>query len=250
MAKTEHLFDRSMLDNLSKFFYAPQIDIETQNRIEIIKDFLEKNPQYNFIIYFNHISYNDPAIALHAAEKITPADQHRHLLVPISYSHSEKNSVGGKLVDLFTNFIGNLDIETVRVIQNYQINHPKYNYTADKAKATHYQYLRRLQELKKSATPTGILISPEGHRSEDGRLAKAESGIIANGRILAPVIYVPVAISYQGKFKRSSINLGKKMIMNIGEISKQEKAKEYPSLEELMQKLANALPEEMRGIWG
>jgi hypothetical protein len=249
MAKTEQFFNRSMLDSLSKFLYAPQIDIKTQNRIEIIKNFLEKNPQYNFIIYFNHISLNDPAIALHAAEKISPEKQNRHLLVPISYSHSEKGSIEGKMVNYFTNFIDKLDIETIRVIQNYQINHPKYNYTEDEASATHYQYLRRLQELKKTATPTGILISPEGHRSEDGQLAKAESGIIATGRILAPVVYVPVAISYQGKYKRSSINLGKKMNMSIGEISKQEKANSYPSLEELMKKLANALPEEMRGIW-
>lgn len=238
-----------MLDNLSKIFYAPQIDAKTHNRIIIIKDFLEKNPQYNFIIYFNHISYNDPAIALHAAEKITPADHHHHLLSPISYSHSEKNNAGDKIINSFTNFLAKLDIETIRVIQNYQINHPKYNYTEDEAKITHYQYLRRLQELKKSATPTGIIISPEGHRSEDGQLAKAESGIIATGRILAPVIYVPVAISYQGKFKRSSLNFGRKMIMSIGEISKQEKANNYPSLEELMKKLAHALPEEMRGIW-
>jgi hypothetical protein len=238
-----------MIDGAIKLIYTPQINSESQERINSIKEFLKNNPEYNFIIYINHISLNDPALAYHLAEKITPKDQFRHLLIPISYSHTEKSSTEGKIINSLTKFINKFEVETIRVIQNYQVNNPEYGYTEDEAKTTHFQFLKRVQELKKKNISTGILISPEGHRSEDAQLAEGQAGLIGAGRILAPVIYVPLAISYPKNFKRNSINLGKKMNMDVGEIVQQKNSREFPTIEELMQKLANALPEEMRGIW-
>ena len=81
--------------------------------------------------------------------------------------------------------------------------------------------------------------------------------MIATGKILAPVVYVPAGIHYinikdakeLGNYKRNSFNPGRKMAINVGEITQQEHYKDEPSLEELMKKLALALPEKMRGVW-
>jgi len=67
--------------------------------------------------------------------------------------------------------------------------------------------------------------------------------------VLAPVIYIPLAITYAGDVDRNKMNIGRKMKLDIGEITVQESPREYPTVEELMKKLAAALPEEMRGIW-
>lgn len=249
MAKTENFSTRPMLDNVTKFLYKPEINEESQKRITEIKDFLKNNPEYNFIIYFNHISLNDPAVVLHAAEQISPEGHRQHLLVPVSYSHAESTSIEGKTYNSFSKLINKASIETVPIIQSYQIDHPQYKYTQEQATATYFKYLNRLKELKKTGRRTGVLISPEGHRSENGQLSAAEEGIIATGRILAPVIYIPLGVYYRGAYKRNSLNPGKKMFMNLGEIIQQEHYKDEPSLEELMKKLALALPEKMRGVW-
>lgn len=249
MARTENFSTRPMLDNVTKFLYKPEINPETQQHIIEIKEFLQNNPEYNFIIYFNHISLNDPAVVLHAAEQISPEGHQQHLLVPVSYSHAESSNIEGKAFNSFSKLINKASIETVPIIQSYQINHPQFNYTKEQATATYFKYLNRLKELKKTGRRTGVLISPEGHRSENGQLSTAEEGIIATGRILAPVIYVPLGVYYRGAYKRNSLNPGKKMFMNVGEIIQQEHPKNYPSLEEIMKKLAQALPENMQGAW-
>lgn len=242
-------FNRSvLLDGVTRLSYSPEIKVESEKKILEVAEFLEENREYNYVIYFNHISYNDPVIAIYIADKIDPKHR-RRLFAPMTYSHIDPGRPAGKLLNDLTGLTKIFGVETMPVIQKYQVNNPEFGYTEEEARVTYTNLIRRLKELKETKTPTGVFISPEGHRSETGELKGAESGLTAIGRLLAPVVYVPVAISYSGRFGRDSINLGKKMRVEIGEVTAQEDPKEYPTVEELMNKLANALPWEMRGIW-
>ncbi|HAI22663.1 TPA: hypothetical protein DCP77_02350 [Candidatus Collierbacteria bacterium] len=249
MTRVEDGNRKFLFDGITELFYSPEIMSGAKEKIEMVREFLEENPEYSFVLYFNHISFNDPAVLVHVANLLNPKGEW-HLLVPMSYSHVDTKSVKGFLSSLGMNVVKACGIEAIPVVQTYQLNNPRYGYTAEEARQTYVNYVHRLKELKRSNTPTGVLISPEGHRSDTGKMMVAESGMVAAGRLLAPVVYVPLAVSYEGKFKRDGINIGKKMWINIGEVTVQENPREYPSVEELMKKLAVALPEEMRGVWG
>jgi len=248
MTRVEDFSRKIVFDGATSLLYSPEIKPEAKETLGQISEFLAENPEYSFVIYFNHISFNDPAIVFHVANKIDPKYT-RHLLALVSYSHTDPHDAKHKIFHYMAKGLEKCGVETIRVIQTYQINNPEYGYTAEQAGVTYRKLMRRLNELRKANTPTGVIISPEGHRSESGELMRGESGVVAVGRLLAPIIYVPLAISYEGKYGRDSVNFGKKMRINIGEVVVQEDPKNYPSIDDLMRKLAMALPEEMRGVW-
>jgi 1-acyl-sn-glycerol-3-phosphate acyltransferase len=167
----------------------------------------------------------------------------------MSYSHTDPDIPKQRVSAFLAKGLSGCGIETLRVIQTYQVNNPEYGYTEEQAKETYWKALHRLKELRTANIPTGVIISPEGHRSDDGQLKKGETGIVAAGRLLAPVIYVPMAIVYEGEYGREKMNFGKKVEIKIGEVTIQEDAKTYPTVEVLMRKLAASLPLEMRGVW-
>lgn len=249
MTRTEDCNRKFLFDGVTGLLFSPEVKPEAKEKIELVAEFLKENPEYGFILYFNHISFNDPAVLVHAANLINP-DSSRKLLIPASYSHIKDKNFLGKLANFGKSVFEGCGIEVLPVIQSYQINNPKYGFTESEAKDTYSNFIRRLKELKTANTPVGVLISPEGHRSETGGLIEAGSGMVAAGRLLAPVIYVPLALEYKkGKYNRDGINIGRKMTVNIGDVTVQENPKDYPTVEDLMKKLAGALPEEMRGIW-
>ena len=245
MTKAEVNKRKFLFDGATNLFYAPEIKPEAKEKIEIIKEFLEKSPEFNYVLYFNHISLDDPAALLRVANSIDP-DGTYHLVVPSSLSHADANDFLGKFISITMDVVAHCGIEIMPVVQTFKVDD---GYTQDEARQSYMKLFTRLKELKKTGTPTGVIIGPEGHRSEKGELINAEAGMVAAGRLLAPVIYIPLAISYDGEFKRDKMNIGKKMIINIGEVTVQESPREYPSVEELMKKLAESLPEDMRGVW-
>jgi len=248
MTRIEDCNRKILFDGVTNLFYTPEMRPEAKEKIEQVTEFLEENPGYNFVLYFNHISFNDPAILMHVANLINPKST-RHLLVPTSYSHIDTKNFKGALSELGMKVVRGCGIEIVPVVQTYQINNPEFGYTEEEARQTYVNLVNRLKELKGSNTPTGVLISPEGHRSDTGEMIGVGSGMVAAGRLLAPVIYVPLGISYEGKYSRKGFNIGKKMRINIGEVVIQDDPKIYPTVEELMKNLAVVLPEEMRGVW-
>lgn len=246
MTKAEVNTRKFLFDGVTNLFYSPEVKPETKEKIEIIKEFLEKNPEYNFVMYFNHIALNDPAAMLRTVNLLDPKGS-RHLVVPSSRSHADSKKFLGRVINIGMDVLDSCGIEVMPVVQTSQVDH---GYTKEEARHSYTLFFNRLKDLKNTNTPTGVLISPEGTRSVDGQLLQAESGIIAAGRLLAPVLYIPLAITYAGKFERDSMNIGKKMRIDIGEVTVQENPREYPSVEQLMRILAEALPEEMRGVWG
>ena len=233
---------------LPEMAYRLNISKEDRFRIDTTREMLDKNPHLNFILYFNHISYNDPLLAGYIVQQIDPKHT-RYLISPASFSNTDPrnpNSLGSRLALEEAERCG---VEVVRVIQAYQVDNPKYGYTGEQAMATYRIWIKRLNQLRSSGTPTGCIISPEGHRSDNGALGPGEAGITTIGRFLAPVVYIPVGISYFDDYGRSDLNLGKRINLSIGNIIFQENPKEHPGLDDIMSNLAEALPPDMRGQW-
>ena len=247
MTRSEDCGRKFIFDGVTNLFYSPETKPGAKEKIEQIAEFLEENPEYNFVLYFNHISFNDPALVVNVADRLDPKHK-KHLVTMMSYSHTDPDDSKHRIFAFMAKGLEKCGIEGIRVIQKYQINNPEYGYTEEQASLNYIKSMRRLKEMQ--GKPTGVIISPEGHRSDTGQLMEGESGMVAIGRVLAPIVYIPLAISYEGSYQRNTINIGKKMWINIGEVVVQDDPKVYPTVEELMQNLAAALPEEMRGVWG
>ncbi|KKS95060.1 MAG: hypothetical protein UV71_C0013G0010 [Microgenomates group bacterium GW2011_GWC1_43_13] len=247
----------SRIENISRDFLtgflpdvAFQINLSERDRgrIEEIKNLLNSQPDLSYIVYFNHISFNDPMFAAHIIQKFDPKYS-RHLIAPASHFHTSPENPRNRKFIFMINLAKKTGFEIIRVIQAYQVNNPEYGYTRDQAQSTYKAWLKRLKELRMSDTPIGCLISPEGTRSSDGVLGVAESGILATGKFITPVIYIPLGISYIDEFKREKFNLGKRIHLAIGETIIQQSPADQPNLNDVMTKLALTLPEDMRGQW-
>jgi hypothetical protein len=234
-------------EKLPNLLYSPELTSEGKEKVGQIAKFLRENPDFSFILYFNHISLNDPFVIVQIADMINPKNS-RKLISLVSYAHLDPDKLTGRLANLGIDEVRRCGIEVVPVVQKEDVNKSD-GYSEEKARSTYTIFINRLKELKNTGTTAGLMISPEGTRSMTGQMGPAESGMIAGGRLLAPVIYVPMAITYEGKFGRNKLNIGRKMKINIGEVTAQENPRDYPSVEDLMNNLAAALPEKMRGMW-
>jgi len=247
----------SRIENFSRDFLtgflpdiAFRINIPEEDRLKIseIRDQLISQPDLSYVVYFNHISFNDPMFAAHLIQKIDP-NHTRHFIAPASHFHTTPENPKNKKFIFMINLAKKTGFEIVRVIQAYQVDNPEYGYTKDQAQSTYKVWLKRLKELRMSNIPIGCLISPEGTRSNDGVLGVGESGILATGKFMTPVMYIPLGISYIDGFNREKFNLGKRINLSIGETIIQQGPTDQPSLNDVMAKLALTLPEDMRGQW-
>jgi 1-acyl-sn-glycerol-3-phosphate acyltransferase len=246
LEKIKYSFKDYVAGRLPEKKYDLTLTNEAMDKVDNIEKILEEDSKLNYIIYFNHISFADPLFAGHISLLIDPKNT-RKLIAPVSYSHTEmklKNSGTWAMKEI----IEMCGVEVHRVIQKYQIGN---DYSPNEALAINRVYLNRLRELKRKGISTGLLISPEGHRSDSGSLEKGEEGLVLSGRVLAPTLYIPVGIAYGEEYNRSGMNFNKKIIVNIGETSMQKsKEKRKDVFNILMTNLAKTLPIEMRGYYG
>ena len=236
------------IDLLPSLLYRINKTEETNRRIKNLAEILTDRQDLSYIFYFNHISYNDPLLVAHMAQLVDPR-QTRPLFIPASFSHTDPDNPKSRVFSFLVNEARRCGIEIARVIQAYQVNNPEYGFNEVQARTTYKDLVKRLEELRKMGA-IGCLINPEGHRSETGELQTAEKGIVHIGKLLSPVVYVPLGISYEGEYKRSGLNIRKKVSLSIGKTIIQEQKNDTPTIDELMQNLAETLPFEMRGSWG
>ncbi len=236
---------RMLLDVLPRMIY--RINGPEDDQLETTRNLLAQRSDLSYVLYFNHISYNDPLLAAYIARRI---DNNRRLVAPASYSHTDKDGPhASSALRYMADVASNCGIEMVRIIQNYQINDPEYGYTEAEAMATYRTWLTKLRDLHEQDISVGCLMSPEGHRSESGALGNGEKGITNTGALLAPVAFIPLGIVYEGKYERDEMNLGRHIRLTLGESIIQERQKERVKLPTLMLNLANTLPISMRGQW-
>lgn len=234
-----------IINRLPEKIYKINISPSTQNKIDSINNYLSDNPKTNCIYYFNHISYPDPLFVGHIIDKLDP-NKTRSIIIPVSYSHTEPYKLKNIPSIAMIKLANSCGVNTIRVIQNYQINNPKFKYDQIKAEKTNSKLSREIAKYKKSELPFALAISPEGHRSDTGNLGEAENGMISIARHIQPVLFIPIAIHYDEKYNRSGINIGKNISIEVGEqylYNDQEKK----DINFYMNNLALALPPQMRG---
>lgn len=244
---THNFIRKTVAIGLTEKAYKLAITDESKSRIDYVKEMIKDRSDLNFLVYFNHICFADPLFAGYVAAKIDPENS-RHLIAPISYSHTEKKlkNVGTLAMKTVAEASG---LEIRRVIQSYQIDNPKYGYTKQEALNVNKSFFDRLKDLSKTDKPVGCIICPEGHRSDNGQLMRGEEGITLINRILQPVVGISVGISFDGEYSRNGVNVGKKLNITVGEIFVSEKKDKRVDLDFLMSGLAESLPPEMRGVW-
>ena len=227
----EKLYDISILDPFS---------------ILDIQDLLKDKPDLNLLIYFNHISYPDPAFVLWMYNKFIDPNLKRHTILPGSYFHTEF-SHNPAFAAAFYAAKKLYSLESIRLIQSYMVNQ---SYTEEQAMANYREFISMIKESKEKG-PVSLILSPEGHRSDDGlSLQEGDKGIVKLAQILAPVALLPVGLNYPDRnYDRSNLNLGSRVDVFLGKPIMAKDRSEVPSHDYLMRNLAAILPEDMRGFW-
>ena len=224
-----------------------QLSVEDPNsHLNEIQSILAENPGLNIVLYFNHISFADPLFAFWFYFKHINPENSRQIILPASHWHTDffhnpAFATAFRLGELLLGYQG------VRIVQAYQLGEPeKYHYTeADAIKS----YRRLLKAIGENPQNTTLIISPEGHRSEDGTLQQGEDGITNLVRKLAPCILTPLGIVYEGDFKRNGLNFGTAVSLRPGQPFLWENNRQKPTLEEIMTPLSSVLPPKMQGVW-
>ena len=234
-----------VVNRLPETIYKIYISPSTQEKIDSISQFLTNNPKINCVYYFNHISHPDPLFAGHIIAKLDPNNT-RPIIIPVSYSHTEPHKLKNILSIAMIKLANSCGVNTIRVIQSFQIDNPKFKYNQTQAQESYRHLFEELKKYKKSELPFAFAISPEGHRSDTGTLEEAETGIIQIARYIQPVLLIPIGISYDQKYHRSGINIGEKVNLEIGEQYLSD-GQEQRDIDFYMNNLAIALPPQMRG---
>lgn len=234
-------------EGLPLVLYRVKVDDESKKKLENIKKSIDQERRFNLVFYFNHTTIADPLFAGMMAVRANPKGQ---IVAPVSYSNTEDRPENKKTIAM-TRIIEACGAKTFRVIQTYQIDNPEYGYDSKTAMKQNMSFIRGLKQIseEKRTHPISLIISPEGHRSEEGFLQKAESGMVGAGSILAPTLYVPIGIDFENGIDKG-MNLFKRVNLTIGDTYFQERGgKEDNPLDKLMKNLAMALPESRRGVY-
>jgi hypothetical protein len=247
MSKESELKARKFwFDWLPRHLYRISMEEKSETKLAELKGVLETRPELSVILYFNHISYPDPAFIVNIIQRLDP-NQTRTPIAPASYSNTEDVSRRTKLSTWMAEIGRRRGIEIMPVIQTYQRDNPDFGYSNELAYQTYKEMIRKVGSARK---PVMCFISQEGHRSDNNVLQEAENGILRIGELVAPVMFIPITMRYRKDYDRKGANFGKEIILGIGEETIQETRKDKMSAEELVYKLAYGLPPKMRGTWG
>lgn len=242
-------------ETMAEKFYSVLMSEETKRKISEIKNLLDGDPNLNYIILFNHTYSGDPLFAGNTAIKIDPENT-RQVVAPVSASHTVAKKQHLKFSERKENwFLSILNkiakstgVKTFPIVQTIDENSSK-----EEAQKGYRLFFKELKKLSERGG-VGCIVSPEGHRSEDGKLHKGEEGIRLMAKTLQPTIIIPVGIYFEAeekegilirKYKRSGLNFGKKININIGEYRILEEGQKMTS-EEMMGLLADTLPLDLR----
>lgn len=236
---------------LPQWMFDIRVSPSSHERIRDISRLLREHPSWNAILYFNHMAYGDPGIWGFIARTIDP-DASRTAAVLASKFHTTfRNNPAFALAARVGDTLGGIHV--IPTIQSYMVDNPQYGYTKRDASKNQKEILRRIHNFSRRK-PIMLLISPEGHRSDDGTLGQPEKGVASFGAMLAPALLIPTGIFYEGNFRRNGINTRSRKhpvlaIAEVGEPITQESRHQRVPLELMMHHLARTLPRELRGAW-
>lgn len=242
---------RKLVEVLPEKIYKINISEESQKNIDKIRETLTENKNLNFIIYFNHICLVDPWFAGYVANKIDPSGS-RDIYAPISYSHTRLENAKSSALKFMQKPAEWCGAETIRVIQAHEVEEgskDKKDYKPGEIFGNRRNFIKKLYEIRKNERPSGFIISPEGHRSEDGRLGKANNGMLEIADILDNTMFIDITITFDQKFNRGfNLIFKKKVNLEVGESYLYQKGKGEKNIDIYMDKINDKLPEKMKRI--
>lgn len=235
--------------------YGLSISSDSIENIGEIQSAIFKDPNLNLLIYFNHISFADAACATWLYRKYFDLNSDRRMVVPAAYQHMSiaSDPVRGRLAKWGANLF---DVEIAPIVQTYQAGK---EYSDEET----FSSYRRLFEQIRRTDRCDVSMSPEGHRSENWQLQKAETGIENISRTLKPVAIIPFAILpvHEERFLKRALRMGRDInspdiglnfyrdfLLRVGEPVFYREGKK-PNADELMIRVAKLLPEHMRGVY-
>jgi hypothetical protein len=240
-------------ESIIEKFYLIQRSDETKRRTLGIKNHLARNPKLNYIIIFSHTFPGDPGLAGRVATEIDPENT-RPVVAPVAAAHTVdrkqcltfKERKENLFLSILNGIARNTGVKTFPIVQTIDKNSSK-----EEALEGYSKFFKELKKL--SGEGVGCIVSPEGHRSEDGKLQKGEEGIRLMAKTLRPTIVIPVGIYFEAEekegiltreYKRSGLNFGKKINVNIGDYRILEEGQKMTS-GEMMDLLADTLPRDL-----
>lgn len=270
----EGLLGRVMLDLLPKLGYG--IEVVDNNKT---LGRLKQQNHLPMLVYTPHNTLDDPLVTAHLLYHHLP---YRNYIVPVSETYLNQDAKKLPIYNQVVNIGEQLGFKMPHIIQPYRLRDEKLTEEAKKALADRSFHLsRKFIKLVQSGIQLQknpvIIILPEGHRSEDGSLQSAESGLggivqsmlkeqkaenILNGLVL------PIGLQYEANFTRDrnwNPLRRPKVIATIGDLITLEEIKAgslklaqrynlkvkdsrlYTDF--LMLKLSELLPINMRGVY-
>lgn len=222
--------------------YGYRVRPEDEENLALLRDHLRR---HSAVVYFNHLFLGDgPLVIAFLLDAL--GDSIRAISAVESRKHYDfrRDPVNASILRLARP----LGIRLFPVVQHY-----------DRDSYSFAERIRWLRKLVKGARevlgqPGGIvIIAPEGTRSPDGALQKAQSGIAHLDRYGNSVRFFPVAIIPRDNFGRG-VSFGSVFELKTGRpFLAREILPETPEglslADGMMLRLARLLPERMRGFY-
>ena len=239
-----------VLEFVIEHLYNLQLSPETPGYIDLLTDHLKKG---SVIVYINHISLEDSLLVL--AFLLKEAGRSISIIGgPESMKHYDFRE--GLIPGLAMRLARLAGITLAPLVQHYD----EGEYSKKEILGSRLEFARTAKAILEQ--PGGILfIAPEGTRSNDGTLKQAQQGISfvskLSQRIDIPVLFVPIGVIPQRPFNQGlnchfSSSQAVSFELNMGEPFKLDSIQNTTREEitdQLMQRLAVLLPQEMRGFY-
>ena len=174
-----------------------RLKIENEENLKGLTD-----PQTPFVVYFNHLAGDDPVVVSALVNQVTKGS--REILMPVS---QEYVFLKGGLIWYAIGVLGArhlLGWQMPEIIQSYRLRDERLSESKNSEMRNKSFKLSRLffekvkERLQQEEKPI-IVISPEGHRSEQG-LLPAEDGIGVLARLMRENngLILPLGLIYHG----------------------------------------------------
>ena len=226
----------------ARCLYRYKISPQDRENISLLRNHLR---HHSAVVYFNHLFLGDgPLVIAFLLDAL--GDSIRVISAVESRKHYDfrRDPLNASILRLAQA----LGIRLFPVVQHY-----------DRASYSFAERIRRLRKLVKGARkilrqPGGIIITaPEGTRSPDGKLQKAQSGIAHLDRYGDLVYFLPVALMPKGKFSRGISPGSAFELRTTPPFLTEELLPQIPKglslADGMMLRLARLLPPAMRGVY-
>lgn len=177
-----------------------ELRITGEENLEI----LNSSPNIPAVLYFNHISADDPLVVAYLIGKYLP-NRLRNVIFPVSEEYLKAGRKPEYLIGVkITQFA---EFSTVPIVQSYRLRdgrltEAKKNELLQKSQRLSLGLAKRI--IRRMKNQPLVVLAPEGHRSSDGRLLPAEEGLGFVAELMRKKgggLLLPVGLFFDGKYE-------------------------------------------------